>query len=330
MSDQPKMDITQLTGRFSRHALARPNYVYYLWRYVANGHRTGRALIGRTGDAGVRAIARELRSEGIATGAADRFLTDESRRALGAAAARVLERSRSEEVEAVVRATAGELERQKDFLVHLVSYADGVEADDPLLQVALDRKLLAIVASYLGLWPCLHSIGAWLNYPTDAPPELSQLWHRDPEDLQLIKVFIYLVDVDEQCGPFTYIPRTHPFGVDAATSDKLERKKRMPDERMTRFFAPERWRVCTGPANTMILADTVGYHRGGKPLVGRRVLITFTYTSGSPISARDLWVRGMPHWITSGIQKSAVRPLLAAPQSSGKHGSKKKKKRFES
>jgi len=330
MSDQPKMDITQLTRRFSRHALARPNYVYYLWRYVANIRRTGRALIARTGDDGVRAVARELRTEGIVTGAAGRFLTAQGQSALGAAGARVLERSTSEDVQAVVGGTAGDLERQKDFLVHLVSYPDGVPADDPLLQVALDKKLLTIVASYLGLWPCLYSIGAWLNYPTEAPPELSQLWHRDPEDLQLIKAFIYLVDVDDRCGPFTYIPRTHPFGVDAATSERLERKKRMADDRMTRFFAPERWRVCTGPANTMILADTVGYHRGGKPVVGRRVLITFTYTSGSPISSRDLWVREMPRWIGSGIQKSAVRPLVGAPQSSATHGSKKKKKRLES
>jgi len=320
------VDITHLTRRFSRHALARPNLAYYVWRYVANAGRTGRMLIGRMSDSDVRAIARELNTEGIVVGLADRFLTAEGRRALGAAAARIVERSSSEEVEAVVRGTGGDADRQKEFLVHLVSYPDGMPADDALLKLALDTKLLEIVASHLGLWPCLHSVGAWLNYPTDAPPELSQLWHRDPEDLKLIKVFVYLIDVDARCGPFTYIPRTHPFGADAATSPKLERKKRMPDERMTRFFAPGRWRVCTGPANTMIIADTVGYHRGGKPVAGKRILITLTYTSGSPISRRDLWVQHMPGWISSGIQKAAVRPLLVGPQPARKNGEKKGKK----
>jgi hypothetical protein len=95
----------------------------------------------------------------------------------------------------------------------------------------------------------------WLNYPTDRPPEVSQLWHRDPGDLQLVKAFVYLVDVNERCGPFTYIPRTHPFGAETAKARHLETKKRPPNNRMSRVFPPESWRVRTGSANTMILAD---------------------------------------------------------------------------
>ncbi len=32
------------------------------------------------------------------------------------------------------------------------------------------------------VWPCLHSIAAWVNFPTKDEVEKSQLWHRDPED----------------------------------------------------------------------------------------------------------------------------------------------------
>ena len=46
-----------------------------------------------------------------------------------------------------------------------MSYSVGLSPDDPLLHVALDRKLLEIVAGYLGMWPCLNSVGVWLNYP---------------------------------------------------------------------------------------------------------------------------------------------------------------------
>jgi hypothetical protein len=85
---------------------------------------------------------------------------------------------------------------------------------------------------------------------------------------------------------------------------------------MVTTFPPESWRVCTGHASTMILADTVGYHRGGKPQAGaRRILITFTYTSGTPITSRKLWVRARPAWATEPIQRFAVGPLLhAAPE----------------
>jgi hypothetical protein len=313
--------IQQLTRKYSRHALPRPNLVYFLWRYAANGLRTWRARTSTVVDPDVRAIAGELAAEGIVTGRSDRFLTGDGQRALDDARARVLKASRSEEVSAAL-AGGGDPGRRKDFLVDLVSFPAGMAPDDPLLKVALDRKLLDVVSSYLGLWPCLYSVGAWLNYPTDAAPELSQLWHRDPEDLRLVKVFIYLVDVDEHCGPFTYIPRTHPFGAEAASAHRLEGKKRVADERMARVLPPATWRVCTGNAGTMILADTLGYHRGGKPTAGRRILITFTYTSGSPITDRSLWVTGMPAWISSGVQRWAVKPLLRIPRPDA---SKKKK-----
>jgi hypothetical protein len=184
-------------------------------------------------------------------------------------------------------------------------------ATDPLLRVALDQQLLEVVSGYLGLWPCLHSVAAWLNYPTDAPPELSQLWHRDPEDLKLLKAFIYLTDVDDECGPFTYVPGTHPFGARNQTLARLKTKQRLTDETMASSLPPAEWRVCTGKAQTLILADTVGYHRGGKPTAGhRRILITFTYTSSTPITERRLRVRAVPAWATSALQRFAVKPLV--------------------
>ncbi len=256
--------ITRLTRRYSRRALARPNLAYWLWRFAANGARTYRAMTTAVVHSDVPAIANELTERGIVVGPSDGFLSEAGQQALADASRNVLQASRSAEVEAIVSGAASAQERQKEFLVHLVSYPQGIPADDPLLKVALDEKLLEIVSSYLGFWPCLHSVSAWLNYPTDAPPQISQLWHRDPEDLSLIKAFIYLTDVDEHCGPFTYIPRTHPFGAAAADSQTIEKKKRVPDDRMHLVFPPEAWRVCTGPAGTMILADTLGYHRGGK------------------------------------------------------------------
>ena len=156
------------------------------------------------------------------------------------------------------------------------------------------------------MWPKLHSIGAWLNFPTPAPPTQSQLWHRDPEDLKLIKAFIYLVDVDEKRGPFCYIPCTQPFGSRAGIVAKAADQKRTTDEEMSATIETNEWMTCAGPANTIILADTVGYHRGGKPTVGNRILITFTYTSGTPHDRQTLRVKGRPRWATKPIQKAAL------------------------
>lgn len=305
--------IRSLASRYKRHPLTRPNLVYYLWRYVANGVRTCRAAIAPSSYTDACEVARTLARDGIAVGPSDRFLTDESRRLLDEATSQLRDVSRSEAVQSIINGTADDASRQKDFLIHLASFDDGLPADSTLLKLALDPKLLEIVSGYLGLWPCLHSVGAWLNYPTAEPAALSQLWHRDPEDLKLVKAFIYISDVGEQSGPFTYIPRTQPFGDAAVTARKYEKKKRLADDQMQRLFPPESWRVCTGPAHTMILADTIGYHRGGKPTMGNRMLITFTYTSGLSLVDRPMRIVGNPEWISTPIQDYAARALRTAP-----------------
>lgn len=316
--------VAVLTRRFTRRALTKRNLLYFLWRYVANGVRTYRTAASRISFPGTVAIVEELKEQGIVKAPSDTFLTATGRTALEQASSEILHASRTESVHAIVKAGASSAGK-KSYVLNLVKYPHGVPADSPLLKVALDEKLLEIVSSYLGFWPCLYSIAAWLNFPVDAPASKSQLWHRDPEDLQTIKVFIYLVDVDEQCGPFTYIPKTHPFGAEATNGLTLGEQRRIPDESMRHVFPTTLWRVCTGPANTMILADTLGYHRGGRPTAGHRVLITFTYTSGTPIIAPPISVAGTPTWISARIQDAALKPLLqpANPQperANKKHG----------
>lgn len=301
--------IERLTNRFKRRAMAKRNYIYYAWRYIANAVPTYHAARSRTVHRDLDATNRELREQGIVIGPTDRFLTAAGRAALGEASRTILKTSESERVRAVVEGAATSTSSKKDFLVNLVKYDKGVPPDDPLLKVALDQRLLEIVASYFGLWPTLHAVASWLNYPTDEPPAVSQLWHRDPEDLQIVKVFIYLSDVGEESGPFSYIPRTHSFGAEVERARQCEASKRLSNEEMGRVFGPSTWKVCTGSADTMIVADTIGYHRGGKPTSGVRILVTFTYTSATPMMARKLRVAGTPAWATAPIQRFAIRDV---------------------
>ena len=324
----PTSMLTFRAERFSRRALTKPNLTYFLWRFVANGLRTFRAMTTAYSFRDTRATARELTTEGIVVGPSDRFLTEGGRAALTAAADAIIARRESDDVQALVRGQASTPDDQKEFVAHLVSHPDGVIADGPLLKVALDEKLLETISGYLGFWPGLYSIDAWLNFPTDAPPAYSQLWHRDPEDLRQIKVFIYLSEVHAHSGPFTYIPRTQPFGADAGKARRYEHKKRLSDKEMQKVFPQSAWRVCTGEPFTMVLADTLGYHRGGKPTEGTRTLITFTYTSGTPILDRPLRLAAKPEWIAGALQEYAAAPLLEArPQVEDQPKKRKKKKK---
>lgn len=107
-----------------------------------------------------------------------------------------------------------------------------------------------------------------------------------------------------------YFPRTHPFGAEAARARTNRGNKDLSDEEMRRAFEPGMWRTCTGAANTMILADTIGYHRGGKPMSGTRTLVTFTYTSRTPLMPSKLHIASAPAWASAPIQQFAIRDLV--------------------
>jgi hypothetical protein len=296
------------TAVFSRTLRGRLSHL--IWLYVRNARRA--YLAWRNKDQfppDIREIGAALVKEGLVIDEAGRLLSPQGSEALSEASARIFERLQTDELKAILR--VGKNDRQsKDYLIHVLPPATVHDASSPYLKLALDPKLLGIVATYFGLWPKLHSIGSWLNMPTADEAKFSQLWHRDPADLKLLKVFIYLEPVGEDNGPFSFIPRTHPFGADSTTVPRHEHRRRITDKEMSVAFPESRWVKCVGPANTMVLADTVGFHRGGKVEQGRRLLITLTYTSGSPKESRELHVAEVPAWATLPIQKSALEGVV--------------------
>ena len=109
----------------------------------------------------------------------------------------------------------------------------------------------------------------------------SQLWHRDRDDRRLVKGFLYLCDVDSTTGPFRYAKGTHRNGdltLDAP-ADMEGHVPRSTDDQLALVVPDDRVTTFCGPAGTLILADTSGYHCGGLATERSRLLFTFMYTS---------------------------------------------------
>lgn len=299
---------TLVKARFTNSL--RGSVSHFAWRYVRNPRRTWHARR----DADVARLAssstsRDLHRNGIVIGIADQFLTDDGVEALRVSTSQIIDHMKTDAVQEVVQAGRNGV-NNKDYLVHLVPAATVHDDASALLRLALDPKLLGIVADYFGMWPKLHSIGSWLNFPIPGDAKMSQLWHRDPADRKLLKVFIYLEDVSDDNGPFSFIPETQPFGAISDVVPAHEHKRRITDDEMDRAIPRDKWVSCTGPARTMVLADTVGFHRGGKVDHGHRLLITFTYTSGTPREGRELHVAHVPSWATLPIQRAALKGVV--------------------
>ena len=278
---------------------------HFFWRYILNVGRTFPTRYRSVNNKDAEQAASILIEKGLVLGPARSFLSDAGMRALEEATIFIRHKCESKEVQEILDEGINR-EIGKDYLVDIVSFTDEQKPDGALLRLALDPKLLHIVAHYLGVSPYLHAIGSWLNFPSEGEARKSQLWHRDPEDLKTVKVFIYLDEVTHETGPFSYIFNTQPFGSACDRIPAHKHPRRVTDEEMQSQFPKETWFECIGPPNTMVIADTVGFHRGGNVEKGNRLLITFTYTSASPQVERWLRVTGTPSWVSDPLQQKAL------------------------
>lgn len=143
--------------------------------------------------------------------------------------------------------------------------------------VAFANFARPIVAAYLGMDPILNSIQLNWSYPFTGPTESTYLWHKDADDRHVVKVIIYFNDVDEHSGPFCYIPETHPFGKKRNLGPKTG--EHYIEDALVSDIRPQQ--TLTGPAGTVIFADTAGFHRGLRPVSGERLALFITFVTKS-------------------------------------------------
>ena len=181
-----------------------------------------------------------------------------------------------------------------DYIVRLLGKdVPTLGEDDPWLRLGVSDRLLDIVNSYFGLWSKLTYVDLWYTPPAapGVPRVSSQRWHRDYNDERLIKVFLYLVDVDEDTGPLEYVAGSTvdgPYG-DAWPWKPLSNDLYPPNEEFEQKIPKEAQVAFTGPEGTMVLCNTSGFHRGGYATGDRpRVMAVYNYSTPASLSALTL------------------------------------------
>jgi hypothetical protein len=174
----------------------------------------------------------------------------------------------------------------KEFLVRKYAWGVQLGLDDPWLRLGVHPPLLDVANAYLEMWSKLEYVDVWYTPPAGGGERRSsQRWHRDFNDRHLLKAFLYLVDVDDETGPFEYVPRSAP----GAELDRLWPWRPLGDN-----YPPEdelavrtdgRAVTFTAPKETIIFCNTAGFHRGGFARSKPRVLATFTWDSPASLKA---------------------------------------------
>lgn len=153
----------------------------------------------------------------------------------------------------------------------------------------LEQRLLNIIENCIRLPVAYH--GAYFR--RDIANQLEQgsrLWHIDKEDRQVIKIIIYINDVDERTGPFQYL--TQSLTTEVAKS--LHYKSGyLTNKTMQNVICSDQYQSCTGSAGTVIFAATSSiFHRGKPPIDNDRFAIFFDYTA---------WREKYLHYTTSNL-----------------------------
>ena len=195
------------------------------------------------------------------------------------------------------------------------------EGDTILRKIALDPKTLAALPAlgrmlrhpeWRGLIRYIGSRDAepvvWiqsiLRHAHDGPADPQTALHADTFH-PTVKAWLFLTDVAADAGPFTYVPGSHRL-----TPQRLAWERRMslaapssrdPEIRQGSFridpadlagLGLPKPRIFAVPANTLIVADTFGFHARG-PSVGRSVRVEiWAYGRRSPFvpwPGHDWW-----------------------------------------
>ena len=158
-----------------------------------------------------------------------------------------------------------------------------------------DNPLYDLVSLYLGAPASLHTCQAWWQYPMGPShkPSNAQLWHRDRDDLNELKLFFYATDVDGSSGPHAYLPKSHnyqglsslfpPASLDNPVVNGITNSF-VDDSFFNELGLTSSFKKWLGPAGTCFLEDTRGFHRAYIPSKSPRLLFSLVWTVGPGFS----------------------------------------------
>jgi hypothetical protein len=161
----------------------------------------------------------------------------------------------------------------------LTSPPDVIIKYPEVLRWGLDERLLAIAEHYIGMPVAYRGVLARIDFPDGQVAE-TRLWHLDQEDSRILKIIVYLSNVDEEEGPFEYIPANIAIPRRLIVGSKM----RVNDERSFEDAVPSaNWRTAVGQRGTVVFTDTCrALHRGRPPVRGHRKTLFYCYNCQSP------------------------------------------------
>jgi hypothetical protein len=185
--------------------------------------------------------------------------------------------------------------------------------DNTWLRIGISDRVLDVVNSYFGMWSKLTYVDLWYTPP--AQPGVtrvsSQRWHRDYNDERLVKIFIYLTDIDENTGPLEYVSGSTLDGEygKAWPWRPVSNDLYPPEDEFEERIPKSAMLPLTGTEGSMAFCNTSGFHRGGY-VTGSKPRVMAVYNYSSPASLAALTLRNFtPDISGDGLSEQATFAL---------------------
>ena len=155
-----------------------------------------------------------------------------------------------------------------------ISRQDDVFSIPEVKELVTDPFLLNIIQKYLGCNPILCQTNLWYSCKGNKI-ERTQHFHQDYDDINFLKIFIYLSNVDESSGAHSYIS--------TSINNIIEPPGYQPSTRLTDTFAKNTYgdkiKLFIGDIGTIIIENTNGFHRGMPIIKGNRLMLQLQYST---------------------------------------------------
>jgi hypothetical protein len=210
------------------------------------------------------------------------------------------------------------LDKRKEYSKINKPYLMSVDfTNDPIAgktfyELFTDRYFIDIAQNYFNEMPLLSEIKL-LHSPIthDKIFTGSQLFHSDFDDSKLMKIFIYLNDVDKESGPLEIVSKSITKEIISKSKyrwGQVKRNYKSHDDNLLNLFPNDN--IVTplvGDEGTISIVDTVNcLHRGSRNPTKERLVLYATY------STRTSFRNPPINWFISGKSTDLVsNPLLS-------------------
>ena len=141
-----------------------------------------------------------------------------------------------------------------------------------ILKGANNPNLINILSEYFGYNFKLDWIWSWWSYAEKNSSGIGpQLYHRDYESFNFLKVFVYLSDVVGTDGSHQLVTGSH-------NKNKLYDIRRFSDEEIFNNFDKNEIINLDGNCGKTFIANTFAIHRGFKPFQNDRLILCYLFS----------------------------------------------------